>query len=296
MPEETLLSAIVPVHKMAGRLEKLILWLSDPIVKKIEVIIVHDKGDQSTEEELKIAIAQSPNRSIKFQTGIWSSPGYARNAGLELATGKFIAFWDSDDIPDVANILACLQEIQSDIDLVIGQYKIIDSQSLNSVEEITNHLTLIDVAFNPGIWRFIFKRSIIGDNLFEKEKMGEDQEFISNCLVLNPRIAYSNSIFYNYFTNNPNQLTNNKASISNLKTLIIRSISSVDSKSMEYELPIRIMQTRQIITYTKQHVASGIILIFKYYLTIISVRKIIGIKKLYISNKIILKKKIIGVE
>ena len=290
MIERPLLTVIVPVQNMAGKLANLSKWLKDEISSEIEVIIVHDKIDNQTEKEISSIVDTSVNSKIIVKTGSWSSPGYARNVGIEIATGFFVAFWDSDDIPEVKSYLEIIKATQREIDIAIGQYKVLDSQ--NSGSEITrsNDGTLVDVAFNPGIWRFIFKKDFIERIFFEKERMGEDQEFICNCLSRNPKVIISKKVIYSYYVNNPSQLTNNQDAINSLKSLIRRTTNSIDDSEKNYELPIRVMQVRQIITFLKRHPVSGLTLLIKYSIKLISVSRIRGLKVLLKSSKLIMTK------
>ena len=96
-----LLTAIVPVTKMAGKLQHFEEWLSICRGLPIEIIVCHDVQDDQTGPELtKIFESLNLENKLIFLEGTYDSAGLARNAGIPLASGEWIVFWDSDDLPD----------------------------------------------------------------------------------------------------------------------------------------------------------------------------------------------------
>ena len=98
MNEMPLISVIVPIFNVKDYLRKCIDSILAQSYKKIEIILV---DDGSTDESGEIADAYArKNKKIKIihkQNGGLSS---ARNAGIEAASGEWIAFVDSDDYID----------------------------------------------------------------------------------------------------------------------------------------------------------------------------------------------------
>jgi glycosyltransferase involved in cell wall biosynthesis len=211
-----MLTAIVPVSEMSGRLHNLEDWLSAIHHIDIKVIIVHDYRDSETERQL-LSILNSINSSkIIFLSGTFGSPGAARNAGLERVESKFVCFWDSDDLPNPQSIIAQLEAYKQDCDILVGQYvrSSIHAKKIQHVK--SKDCSINDVAMNPGLWRMIFRRDYISSVKFQNMRMGEDQLFLAEVMTLKPRICFTRTVFYNYFVGHPSQLTQTPAAISEL--------------------------------------------------------------------------------
>jgi glycosyltransferase involved in cell wall biosynthesis len=141
-------------------------------------------------------------------TGFFGSPGAARNYGLDLADSKYICFWDSDDLPQPKNICTLLSK-QANFDVLVGQYFTIEGLPAAKITELSQDLTILDIAIKPGMWRMIFLREFVGDHRFKFMKMGEDQLFLAELIKLNPRLVFTSEHFYDYAVGRIGQLTSN---------------------------------------------------------------------------------------
>lgn len=88
-------SVIIPTYNRAAYLaESIQSVLDQKLNKKLEIIVVDDGSTDNT-----AAIAKKFGKKIHYVKIPHSGyPAVARNAGLNLATGEFVAFQDSDDI------------------------------------------------------------------------------------------------------------------------------------------------------------------------------------------------------
>lgn len=95
MPREETISVIVPVYKVEALLTRCVDSILGQTYERLEVILVDD-GSPDGSGKLCDAYAQKDPRVrvIHKENGGLSS---ARNAGLDVATGEYIAFVDSDD-------------------------------------------------------------------------------------------------------------------------------------------------------------------------------------------------------
>jgi hypothetical protein len=209
---QPVLSIVVPVHQMAGKLGRLQSWIEIAVKQGIELVIVHDRGDLFTGGELRKIIESVNSKKIQFLEGEYRGPGNARNAGKSIATGKFLNFTDSDDLPEPLELLKmCNQLIETQKSICIGGYKICDSREQQKSVLIKSSrywlLNKIKMIYQPGIWRFVFSRDILQDSQFGKEKMGEDQYLVSQLNLSKKNVNFSRSICYTYFTGHSSQLT-----------------------------------------------------------------------------------------
>lgn len=208
-----MLTAIVPVSEMAGRLVNLENWLSTIHQLDIQVIVVHDYRDSETETQLLSILRALNSSKIEFLTGTFGSPGAARNAGLARANSEYICFWDSDDLPYPKSIVSDLEIYSSNCDILVGQYVRKSDDSKDTLEDKSNDASVRDVAMNPGLWRMIFRREFIFSVEFQKMRMGEDQLFLAQIMALKPRVTFTDTIFYEYFVGSSGQLTQNSNAI-----------------------------------------------------------------------------------
>lgn len=128
-------SVIIPIYNVERYLNKCITSVLDQTLKDIEIVLVNDG---STDGSYKI-IEEYENKYknikvINKENGGLSS---ARNAGLEIAEGKYITFLDSDDYimnDYLENLYVSAEKNNSDM-AVCGQYKV--DRVGNVLSEIT---------------------------------------------------------------------------------------------------------------------------------------------------------------
>ncbi len=91
------ISIIVPVYNSAQSLEHTVRAILDGSYKNIELILIDDGSTDGSADIIKELAVR--DERIVVGTKENGGPSSARNAGLKLATGEYIAFCDADDIP-----------------------------------------------------------------------------------------------------------------------------------------------------------------------------------------------------
>jgi glycosyltransferase involved in cell wall biosynthesis len=92
MNKRALISIIIPVHNGDRYLAEAIDCVLAQTYPALEIIVVDDGStDQSA------AIAQGYERAVRYAYQSQTGAGAARNRGVELATGDYLAFLDADD-------------------------------------------------------------------------------------------------------------------------------------------------------------------------------------------------------
>ena len=205
----------MPISKMANELFELETWVRNSSGLDIEIIIVHDIQDEETEEQLVNLFASLQDDRLRFIQEKVNSPGLARNLGLKIAQGKWIAFWDADDLPDAHQALASINE-NANSEIIIGRYLVHQRNSGHEKKLSEKNLTLYKVGVNPGLWRMLFRHSILVGRQFSASKMGEDQAFIAELNLDSKSISFTNRVLYKYYRGRPNQLTNSEIRIDDL--------------------------------------------------------------------------------
>ena len=94
MEKKDKISVIIPSYNRAKLITKSIESVLNQTYDNIEVIVVDDGSTDNTEEVIK-QISDKRVKYIKLKKN--SGACHARNVGIEEATGKYIAFQDSDD-------------------------------------------------------------------------------------------------------------------------------------------------------------------------------------------------------
>ena len=254
----TTLSCVVPVSRMANELGELESWIRDSSNLDIEIVIVHDIQDNETAEQLGSLIKDLQDYRVKFIQENVNSPGLARNLGLRIAQGQWIAFWDSDDLPDVKEALASINE-NLDSDIIVGRYT--THQRSSGSEEVSNEsdLNLRKVGINPGMWRMLFRNNVLADKQFSSIQMAEDQVFIAELNFDSRSVSFTNRVLYKYFKGRPNQLTNSELRITDFLTAFeLILIAQKQQKSPLHSINF-VMLSRILVTTFKKFGINGLL-------------------------------------
>lgn len=217
--ENQLLTVIVPISRMFGKMQNLMSWLISVDDHECEVIIVHDKQDEGTSEELKQLLQKLDSQKVEFLEGSFGSPGLARNFGKSHATGTHVMFCDSDDVLQLSSVLEVIEKNPNN-SVIIGSYTAVNS--LSSQKFIIHPVpeNLFQLAKSPGMWRFIFRSEVVKNIDFAEFCMGEDQLFLAQVGMFSQDIVRVSETLYHYYTNNSSQLTSQKDRIPDLISVI----------------------------------------------------------------------------
>jgi glycosyltransferase involved in cell wall biosynthesis len=205
----TLLSIVVPIRDMSGRLDPLFEWVKTALEDEFEVVLVHDYADSTTELELTSFVKTQSANKLVFLSGSFNSPGLARNEGMARVSGDFVAFWDSDDLPDVEEMLLLAQQCKdSDYEIGIGGFLTLDEDNhvLNAFPT-SSQSSIEKIAMYPGLWRMVFKTSILANVRFSNLLLAEDQLFLAMTHPTERKTLFSDRIVYRYKVKQKGALT-----------------------------------------------------------------------------------------
>jgi len=242
----------VPITGPPSRINNLLSWLSEVNKFNGEVILVHDVSDSDTVKLLAKTQSKIGNSfNLKIIEGKFGSPGAARNAGKRIAESTWVAFWDCDDIPNVKNVDQLIESSAGDeLDFLCGSFGVVDVSSQKSVTQHINSgnptTDLKQIALNPGIWRFVFKRTSIESVFFLEISMAEDQDFLMDFNLTKRSGMYSHLITYSYYRGEQGQLTSTKSAFSDLE-ISIKYLKRC-RRNRERNIYLETIYLRQIIT------------------------------------------------
>ena len=115
------ISVVVPTHNVEEYIDELLRSLRSAAQVRHEVIVVDDSSTDQTWEIVQRHVAEDPRVRAVRSSG--RSGGQAREVGIELARGEYLAFADGDDLvpPNAYSaLLTAARETQADI--VTGSY------------------------------------------------------------------------------------------------------------------------------------------------------------------------------
>ena len=197
-----ILSIIIPVYNAQDALRPLLECIRKEKDECVEVILVNDGSTDNSLEVLRKYGKDIPNVTVIDQSN--HGAPYARNVGLHRAKGKYLWFFDADDILGEhapSRLLEVLR--QTDADLIIGNMKFVDEKGRGRVrvpvfrDELTSdiHPAFFWDSF-PG--NKIYRRTVVQENGigWSNVRIHQDLNFYLKCLPFCRQIQYIKDILY----------------------------------------------------------------------------------------------------
>jgi glycosyltransferase involved in cell wall biosynthesis len=210
--KEPIISIIVPVYNTEKYLHKCLDSILCQSFYDFELILIDD-GSKDSSGSICAKYAKIDER-IKVVHKENEGVSQARNLGIEMAKGKYIAFVDSDDFiePDMFNLLyMIIKDYNADI-AVCGFYKIDEKynnvlydeiQRLNTEKALSLVLNYYN-EFSPSVVNKLFNKNLIVKHRIRFNRqitMGEDLLFTCKCIYHSSKIVQSYSAKYHYRKN-----------------------------------------------------------------------------------------------
>lgn len=227
-------SLIIPVYNT----EKYLAACIDSVLQQADVsleIILVDDGSTDSSRSICDDYAQKHDniKAIHIQN---SGPATAKNKGLKLALGNYIALTDSDDKMEPLMLHKMVTAgYEHDADIICCNYKQIDENGnvshLNSTNKqyVLNHEEGLIHFFSKDkiysqCWTKLYKRQMLADHHIENDPgLRTDEDFIFNIrafihaqttvIVDEPLYEYThreNSLAHAYFKKNISQYIDNR--------------------------------------------------------------------------------------
>lgn len=201
-----LFSIIVPVYHVEKYLSRCVGSLIAQTYEDVEIILVDDGGDDRCPEICDEYAKRDHRIKVVHKTNGGLSD--ARNAGLDIASGDYVIFVDSDDYIEKDTCHNLLKYTNNDIDIIIGDAVVeggIDRLKHISESTVIDGKTYLLRAFEAGrapmaAWLNIYRREFL-NRYGLKFKIGilhEDEQFTPRAFLHANRIAVSGIKFYHY--------------------------------------------------------------------------------------------------
>ena len=203
-------SVIVPVYKVEKYLKRCVESICNQTLENIEIILVDDGSpdkcpkicDEYAERDSRIRVIHKKNGGLSS----------ARNAGLQIATGRYVGYVDSDDYVELdmfEQLYQCAE--QNQVDFVMADYWRVNGlerrkKSLDIRGGVYNKSDIIreiypilimreSVDYGPllSVWHCLYKTEFVKKNhLYFDEEIKWSEDCIYSAIL-----GYSaNSFFY----------------------------------------------------------------------------------------------------
>ena len=203
-----LISVIVPVYNVELYLNRCVESLVRQTYKHLEIILVDDGSpdecpnicDEWRNKDSRIRVIHKTNGGLSS----------ARNAGLAVAKGEYIAFVDSDDwihAEYIEHLYVAIKKYEVDIAACDIRWVYTESQveeksksltKLYSTEEALE--TLINgETFRAVAWNKLYHKNLLIGELFEVGRYHEDEFFTYRIMAKADKMVFVNEKLYYYF-------------------------------------------------------------------------------------------------
>lgn len=215
------ISIIVPVYNVESYLKRCVDSILKQTYKNLEIILVDDGSTDSSgaicnwysEHDERIKVIHKINGGLSS----------ARNAGIEIASGDYISFVDSDDWI-VEDIYEYCIELAETMKCDVVDFKSISTHGemmkfssnedyeiklVEGKEILRDYLMRGQTDKSPfTVWRKLYRTSLFEIIRFPEGKINEDIATNYKVLMNCNRLAHTDKIGYYYFQNN-NSITRN---------------------------------------------------------------------------------------
>lgn len=224
-----MVSVIIPAYNIEAYIEKCIQSVQSQTYSDMEIIVVDDGSSDNTGKVLDKLVDGDPR--IKVIHKVNEGVSVARNAGIEVASGKYIFFFDGDDFmePDTIEHMVSIAEKEGTDSVVYGYHRYRDGKVYEtlhprfdktvyegkeiitemvskyvgfSYEKLNGFISRVDGAVyveNPALWRMMCSGDIIRNNgirFIPGMKVGEDTVFTSEYLSYAKKVYVEQNCYY----------------------------------------------------------------------------------------------------
>lgn len=204
-----LISIVIPIYKVEKYLDKCVESVVNQSYKNLEIILVDDGSpdncpeicDEWAKKDKRIKVIHKENGGLSD----------ARNFGIEVATGEYLMFLDSDDSLDLSTCEKLLKLIKgNDVDFSMCDCKLVyeDKTDEETLYEITTKKFFGDDVMDQLYYRSIpylmipcaklYKKHIFNNIRYPKGRFHEDEFVIHEVLYNSKSFAYTNEQLYLY--------------------------------------------------------------------------------------------------
>lgn len=217
-----LISVIVPIYNVEKYLVKCVDSILAQTYQELEVILVDDGSpdncgqicDEYAQRDPRIRVIHKPNGGLSD----------ARNAGLEICTGDYIGFVDSDDWIEpqmYGTLLELLHRFDADMafggvadDLERGDIvTTVKTSNYGQTPFAEDKLTAMRRYFHGSwsAWDKLYRADLFRGIQYSVGEINEDEAIVLQLLERCQRVCYTDQVFYHYMHREDNQTITNSS-------------------------------------------------------------------------------------
>ena len=208
----SLISVIIPIYNVEKYLDRCVDSIINQTYKNLEIILVDDGSpdncpkmcDDYAKKDSRIRVVHKENGGLSD----------ARNAGMEVATGEYVSFIDSDDYISLDFYETLFQTmIDNDSDIVeCSVVKFYENEKFDEYSDdlkVTNYETvdaldglISENPFKQHVWNKLYKSSVALDIPYAVGKLNEDEFWTYQVFGKAKKVTRINKTMYYYFQRN----------------------------------------------------------------------------------------------
>nr|WP_302665550.1 glycosyltransferase [uncultured Agathobaculum sp.] len=197
--DKPLISIVVPVYKAEQYLAQCVSSLIQQTYHHLEIILIDDGSpdrcgeicDSFRKKDSRVIVLHQENKGVSA----------ARNQGIMVSQGQFIAFVDADDCIEpeyIMYLVGLTKQFQCDAAVIarsgyrmkIAEEKLTGEQALEQM--------LYQKAFDTAPWGKLFRKEIVMSNLFPEGMFYEDLAVICRMVAAAKHVAIGKRQLYHY--------------------------------------------------------------------------------------------------
>lgn len=215
-----LISVIVPVYRVEEYMERCVKSILSQTYKNLEVILVDDGSpdqcpaicDACAEKDARVKVIHQENKGLSG----------ARNAGIDAASGEYLAFVDSDDYVS-PHFIEELYQLLQDTGCAIGQCRFSYVKGDGLVEEgdsafcIYRGESLMEQLYGPEekatcfvvAWNKLYRAELFKETgiRYPEGRIHEDEATTYRLFHEAKKLAFLDRALYGYYTENGGSIT-----------------------------------------------------------------------------------------
>lgn len=244
-------SIVVPVYNVGKYLKRCINSLINQSYSNLEIILVDDGSkddsgaicDEYSLLDARIEVIHQENKGLSG----------ARNSGIDIATGEYIAFIDSDDYVSeylIEKLLGLVTINNCDIAICrfirFGNELILDKNNIENNQIYSAQEALLNLHGKDGqvytvAWNKLYRKSLFNKLRYPLRKINED-EFLTYILFdRSNKIILTDEVLYYYFQND-NSITTNPEYLKNEDIFLALEEREVYFKEKNNSIIVEVVQ------------------------------------------------------
>ena len=228
MSEEIKVSIVIPIHNGEQFLRETLDCIVKQTMADIEILCVDDESTDSTVDIIR-EYMDKDDRIVLFQNKK-SNAGAARNYAMKRAKGKYLLFWDGDDLYELNAVELMYNQIEKDeADICVcnaGHYDTLSDTYISKPQYLRMSRVPEQIPFSRHTngkyifnfttqvaWNKMYRREFVENNhlLFQEIPRINDHYFVSMSMVLAERITILEEALVYYRVNQTENLTSHSS-------------------------------------------------------------------------------------